>query len=736
MKIRDKNGKWLDSSVFREEALKFLKTKTYCIDPKGTPAWREYWTEQLRRTKEGYEVEGQKITGHHYFYLNFTQIEIVEKIEGSKASKKTTSQPDFWDGDYDFFWCLEIALNGLFNPDSQVPSTEKERSDYTELQKKIAAFTREYGKGYEESPEYIALKEKRDKISQKVLDRLQLKVKPHLDWVDGGHHFIVGKARRKGYSYKNGSICTNIYNSVRKSLTLIGAFDKKYLYPEGTMGMSSNYMSFLNKYTAWAKAREYVDKQEHKRASFKEVREGIPTEAGYHSQVMALTFKDNPDAARGKDARIVLFEEAGKFPNLKDSFNATFPGLTAGSYVTGQIIIFGTGGDMESGTVDFAEMFYNPEQFNIMPFYNIWDENADQTTCGFFHPTTWNMEGYYDIQGNSDIVEATRYELEYRQKLLKTASSSEIVQKRVQEYPLCPSEAFLTVSTNDFPIIEIRQQLDRIKRDNLHLKKYQICDIFRDETGKVRLKPDLKSELEPIWEYRYKNTNIKGALCVVEAPIDNPPKGLYKIGYDPYRQVLGTSLGSIYVYKGNNKFSYTRDTIVAQYIGRPYSPDSMNRIAEMLAELYGAEIMHENEVTHVKGYFEKIKKLHLLAGQPDRVISTNIKNSTVARVYGMHMVDKLKDAGEKYIKQWLLTERDIDENGNKIYNLNTIYDPGLLEELIVYNRKGNFDRIMSFMMVLFQVEEDGGAEKEYKESNVMKSIQQEFENLNNVMFKK
>jgi len=35
-----------------------------------------------------------------------------------------------------------------------------------------------------------------------------------------------------------------------------------------------------------------------------------------------------------------------------------------------------------------------------------------------------------------------------------------------------------------------------------------------------------------------------------------------------------------------------------------------------------------------------------------------------------------------------------------------IYDIGLLEELILYNKKGNFDRVMSLMQVMFQVEED------------------------------
>ena len=69
----------------------------------------------------------------------------------------------------------------------------------------------------------------------------------------------------------------------------------------------------------------------------------------------------------------------------------------------------------------------------------------------------------------------------------------------------------------------------------------------------------------------------------------------------------------------------------------------------MLAELYNAEIMFENEVPDVKKYFERRKKLHLLAAQPDGVISKNIKNSRVARIYGCHMNEKLKDAEQNIL---------------------------------------------------------------------------------------
>ena len=222
---------------------------------------------------------------------------------------------------------------------------------------------------------------------------------------------IVGKSRRKGYSYKDGAICANVYNTVRNAQIIIGASEKKFLYPKGTMGMASDYLNFLNENTSWAKSRDFVDKQEHKRASYKTTQNGAVIEKGYKSEIFALSFKDNPDAARGKDGKIILLEEAGVFPNLKDSYNAIYPALTAGTKITGQVIIFGTGGDMSSGTVDYADMFYNPEAYRLMPFINIWDENAENTTCGFFHPVTWNMEGFYDKQGNSNIEGATKYDM-------------------------------------------------------------------------------------------------------------------------------------------------------------------------------------------------------------------------------------------------------------------------------------------------------------------------------------
>lgn len=684
--VRNPDGIWVNTELFREEALHFKKYNYYCPDLWGTSAWYNYWEEQLNRCKVGYSVGGAKITGHHYFYLNFCNIELVEEqlplilpddynyVNENMFADKVTEFPHFWDGDFNYFWALEIARKGI--------SVE----DYNDL-------------------------------------HLDFSIDPK--FLKGGRHLIVGKARRKGYSYKNAAIAANIYNSQRKSITVIGAFEKKYLYPEGTMGMATNYINWLNKNTGWAKAREYVDKQEHKKASFKEDKNGIAVESGYQSQMLAVTFKDNPDAARGKDARLVMFEEAGKFPNLKDSYRATEPSMMAGKYVTGQMVIFGTGGNMDKDTVDFSYMFYNPVEFNLLPFVNIWDDNAENTNCGFYHSTALNMEGFYDSQGNSDIKGATAFELNTRKEIVESSGSSSSIQGRVQEYSLKPAEAFLTVSFNDFPVEELRNQLNYVIREKTYLKKGQAGILYRDEQNKVRFKPDMDGSLSPLYFRNNDTTDIRGAVIIYEFPEPVPPFGLFKIGHDPYRQQFAptsVSLGATYVYKGFKKFSYTRDMIVAEYIGRPNTSDDYNRTLEMLAEFYNTQIGYENEVTEVYSYFNKRNKLKLLAPQPDTIINAVIKNSKVKRIYGVHMVDKLKDAGEKYIKRWLLTERDIDENGNKILNLHTIHSPGLLEELIYYNRKGNFDRVMAFMILMLYLQDD--EEKEY--DNDTEDIKEEF----------
>ena len=710
--IRDSKGKWLDSSVFRQEAIRFMEKGYYTEAPYGTPEWLDYWKEQLRRCIEGYEVEGQKITGHHYCYLNFAQIERVEygeddEDEDEALANKITSFPDFWDGDYNFFWSLEIARNGICSKHTQVPSTDKEKSKWTELNKKLKKLTKD-------SEEYIKTKSQRDKISQDVLDRLGLFVKPHLDYLNGGYHFIVGKARRKGYSFKNGIIIANLYNTVRNKLTLIGAYEKKFI--EQTMEKTLGFLNFFNEHTGFSKNR-LIDKKDFIKSGYVEEINGVNVEKGYKSVIDAKrTFKDNADAMRGVDALFILLEEAGAFDNLAQSYNAIVPSLTAGSKITGQICIIGTSGDMEKGTVDYADMFYNPLAYGLMPFVNIWDDNAENTVCGFFHPVVWNMEGFYDKQGNSDIKKALEWENARRKRLLENSSSSILLHRHMQEFPLCPAEAFSMASHSEIVCIEeLRNRLNKIQAKSLHIKKgIPVTLVYNQDKTKVIAKPDLNNVLNPIYNYKPKTNDLNGAVVIYEFPSENVPQNFYKIGYDPYRQNNGTSLSAITVFKGHWRGEKTKYKIVAEYYGRPQNSDMVNEIALKLAILYNTQVMVENEVTHPITYFERKKALKYLAAQPDRAISNSIQSSKVDRKYGCHMTDKIKEDCIKYTNDWLLNGYE-DDFGNTLSVIDEIDCPGFIEELLMYNRKGNFDRVSSFFMCMMQLQEQE-LEKEYSSS--------------------
>lgn len=66
--------------------------------------YRDWWFEQRKRCLEGYSVDGVRITGDHYWYLNFWKIRGV-----TKQGRKGLVEPRFTDLDFEFFHAIEQA---------------------------------------------------------------------------------------------------------------------------------------------------------------------------------------------------------------------------------------------------------------------------------------------------------------------------------------------------------------------------------------------------------------------------------------------------------------------------------------------------------------------------------------------------------------------------------------------------------------------------------------------------
>ena len=130
----------------------------------------------------------------------------------------------------------------------------------------------------------------------------------------------------------------------------------------------------------------------------------------------------------------------------------------------------------------------------------------------------------------------------------------------------------------------------------------------------------------------------------------------------------------------------------------------------MLADYYNAKIGFENDRGEVIAYAKRFRKLHKLQPEFEMLDKKELQSRRVRRTYGMHMTEARKHQGEIYIRDWLNSLRGVDEDGKKLLNLQKIYDPALIQELIKFNHKGNFDRVMSLMIGMYHTRELYNAE--------------------------
>jgi len=688
--VRNKDGFFINSEVFREEARYFEKYGTFPGGPKNLDPFSEYhqyWSEQNKRCIEGYSVGGVRISGDHYNYLNFNQIrlkenedptEAVSKKYFRKAAKKKIFFPDFWDGDYSYFHTLEIAERGI--PDI-------------------------YGISYTDKD-----------IDKKVVDayrQLNLDVNIHLDDLGGGLHMLVAKARRKGFSFKNASVLVNRYKRVPSFTGVLAAYEMKYITPMGTMDMCNDYIDFVNVHTGWNRIKT-IDKKLHQKDAYEEIIQGVKVEKGFKSQIIGLTCKDNPSAIRGKDPDIAMLEEGGTWPNLQETIAATLPSLGAGRFTTGLMIIFGTGSADADEWQGFEDIFYEPRSNGFIRLENQWDTVSEGTFCSFYFPDKLNKEGFYDAQGNSDITGALKFENDLKADLSKNSSNQKKIQLRTIEHSNSPQETFSVISGNVFPTEELREQkrYAQVKASSFGI----IGKLSGSIDGEVSFLPD--STLIPVTEFPHKKDgNLKGGIMQYFAPFKINgivPENLYIICHDPFDQeesTDSTSLGAAYVIMNPNNVVpgfKQGNIIVASYVGRT-GLDEYNENLFLLATRYNAKIGFENDRGDVVGYAKRHRECFKYLESEFELGWADGMNNKLGRSYGMSMSGGKNNTkiltGNLFLKEWLMEERGVTEDGLILRNLNFIYDLGLLDELIKFKLKGNFDRVSALRVGMYHKKE-------------------------------
>ncbi len=626
---------------------KWKKDGYYCDYPEGSPKYIEFWKEVKQWCIDGYtNSSGIKISGTHFFYLNFCPILRKEDEEVGKRKKKVYDLPLFVDLDFEYFWMVEYC-----------------------------------------------------KLNEKLL--------------------IAVKGRRQGWSFKGAACIANEYTFIKESRCIIGAFLSSY--SEGTTTMVKDYLHHLTRYTPFGHIRN-PDHPFDWTSQYQADIGGIKIWKGYKSTVEAITFKDRPATAAGKSASIILLDEAGLFPNISESWGFTEPLINDGSAYTGIALIYGSAGDMNSGSKYFYEMFVNPDKHNFLSFE---DPENPSNRIGFFSGSTrgrwgvckdpnskWFKQPMVDENGNSN-EEAAYDDLMYKRSLSKGGLDTKTKHLTITQYPTTWKEAFLRSKGAIFASPELLEHLGEVEtipslRDQV--EKGEL--VWRGE--ELEFQPN--DELSYITSFPLKpDENNEGCIAIWERPefkSKDIPYSLYIAGCDPYDMDKSGSgsLGSFYVFKRFLEAGKTYEIIVAEITGRPKFADDFYESCRRLCVYYNAKCLYENQLKGFKNYFATKNSLHYLWEQPDHSIKDIIKNSKVQRGYGVHMnrgvngSNGIKNMCELYLKDWLYTER-ADVDGKKIFNFHTIKSIGLLKELIAYDVEGNYDRVIAFMLCILEKQE-------------------------------
>ena len=524
-----------------------------------------------------------------------------------------------------------------------------------------------------------------------------------------GKHMAVLKCRQRGYSFKGGSMLVRNYMLIPGSKNFAIASEQKFLIGDGLLTKAWQIMDFLDKHTAWAKQR-LVSTRMERTSGYKITDEfGKQTEQGYLSSITGITLKNDPERVRGTRAKLVLWEEGGKFPSLLDAWRIEQPSVeTDDGKAFGLMIAFGTGGTEGASFEGLKELFYKPKSYNVLSFPNIWDEGRENTECAFFVPAYSNLESfdddgnqvYMDKDGNSYKEKAIQNLIDQRNKVKDGGASQQSIDRFISERPIRPAEAVLELGKNIFPRKLLMDQLTRIRTNKKLQSMKHIVDLEWDGNGQVKAteKPSGDITNYPL----KKGDKPHGSVVIWEYPVKDPPLGLYIGGCDPYDHddSITNSLGSTFILKRERAGEAWTDVIVAEYSGRPDTAEEYYENVRKLLTFYNARLLFENERKGIYPYFTNKHCDYLLADQPDKIISEVFKDSKVQRRKGCHMTKQIRAYGEGLILEWLLDEF---EEGHP--NVERVYSEPLIEELIENDGVRNVDRVIALCMVMIYREE-------------------------------
>lgn len=531
---------------------------------------------------------------------------------------------------------------------------------------------------------------------------------------EAGHHGAELAARSKGKSFSMAAMLAKRFimgesKEVTRGVNCMAtAYQKEYLTKDGLLNKFQSYIDFCAQNTQFPSRRLKSSLQEMSwKMGYIDSETG--TYKGTLNEVLGVSSKDDESKLRGKRGILIAIEEFGTFPNLLGLYGTLRPSVEEGEYVYGMIYCQGTAGDDSSDFAAAQELMYNPAGYNIHPIPNIYDkEGQGRPYFSYFFPGYISLAGYYDDNGNSDVIGALISILKKRLLVKYNSTDINAITKTISEVPITPQEAIIRSTGSIFPITELTARLNEIDSNPSFYDDTYIGNLVIKD-GKVHFEVSYD---QPIRSFPTKDNKLIGALEIYEMPQsvkDKVPQGRYIVSLDNYEndESKTMSLGSLLV------LDLWTDRIVAEYTGRPMFVDDLNEIARKVCLFYNAQLLYENNKKNTFSYFSKVNSLHLLADTPEY-----LKNRQLIKSIGYGNTSKgvsatvpIKNFGFTLIRDWLLKPVTVSkyEDGEEVQytvpNLHFLKNRALIQELIAFSPDTNVDRIMSLVQLMLFREE-------------------------------
>ena len=271
-------------------------------------------------------------------------------------------------------------------------------------------------------------------------------------------------------------------------------------------------------------------------------------------------------------------------------------------------------GDSGPALAGLAEIFSDPEAFNVLPYKNNYTADGKIQYTGFFIPSYSFMLGsdFTDHRGVTDRAKARAWYEEQRKK-----KSGQALLEYCAEFCFTPAEALLRQGENIFDSIALSDRITQIRIHKMGIKPKRIALLWDRKPNSIDC-DRVKACESP-----------NGKILVYEEPkLDgvDPYKNLYVAGIDSIDQGTADSatqndVSDFCIVIKKRAYGLQEPKYVAIYKDRPRDIREAYDTALKLLVWYNCKALLEHTKISIITYFKSLKKDGLFMKRPKSSLS-------------------------------------------------------------------------------------------------------------------